>query len=74
MKQMNEAYNLRCEMLWTPNNSQQKSIFFYGLELTGDYKEYLDEGSDIIHTNNDCYHEEKVLQWWCWEFLAHSLK
>ena len=31
------------------------------LELVGDYKEYLDKGSDIILTNNGCYREEKVL-------------
>lgn len=55
------AYNEVFKMISIKSNRAVEKDNILWLELVGDYKEYLEDGSDIILTNNGCYREEKVL-------------
>ena len=55
------AYNEVFKMISIKSNRAVEKDNILWLELVGDYQEYLEEGSDIILTNNGCYREEKVI-------------
>lgn len=55
------AYNEVFKMISIKSKNVVEKDNILWLELVGDYKEYLEEGSDIILTNNGCYREEKVV-------------
>lgn len=55
------AYNEVFKMISIKSKDVVEKDNILWLELVGDYKEYLEDDSNIILTNNGCYREEKVL-------------